>query len=180
MPRYIVLLRAVNLGGVTQVAMARFREILEDLGLTEVRTLLQSGNAVGRADAWTAPALEAAVEKELTQSYGRAAEVFVRSAGEWSAILAANPFPREAETDPARLVLTLLKSPPSAAAWRSLDAAIEGREYARGRGREAYIVYPDGIGRSKLTAQRIERSLGCRGTSRNWNTVRKLAAAASA
>jgi uncharacterized protein (DUF1697 family) len=49
----------------------------------------------------------------------------------------------------------------------------------RAKGRHAYIYYPDGVGRSKLTAALIEKHLGCRGTARNWNTVQKLAAIVS-
>jgi uncharacterized protein (DUF1697 family) len=66
------------------------------------------------------------------------------------------------------------------AAVAALQSAIAGRETVRAKGREAYITYPDGMGRSKLTTALIEKHLGCRGTARNWNTVLKLAAAAGA
>ena len=54
------------------------------------------------------------------------------------------------------------------------QAAIKGPEIVRGEGRQAYIVYPDGVGRSKLTATLIEKKLRTRATGRNWNTVLKL------
>jgi uncharacterized protein (DUF1697 family) len=56
----------------------------------------------------------------------------------------------------------------------ALQGAIKGREQVRVKGRQAYITYPDGIGRSKLTMAVIEKALGTRGTGRNWNTVLKL------
>ena len=62
----------------------------------------------------------------------------------------------------------------SAANVAALQKAIVGREVVRAKGRCAYIVYPDGIGRSKLTGALIEKKLGTRGTARNWNTVLKL------
>ena len=62
---------------------------------------------------------------------------------------------------------------------KALQQAIKGREVVRAKGRFAYIVYPDGIGRSKLTSALIEKMLGTRGTGRNWNTVLKLAALAA-
>ena len=68
-----------------------------------------------------------------------------------------------------------LKDAPSAAAVKALTAAIKGRETFRAAGRNAYVVYPDGIGRSKLTNALIEKTLETRGTARNWNTVLKLA-----
>jgi uncharacterized protein (DUF1697 family) len=61
-----------------------------------------------------------------------------------------------------------------------LQAAIRGPEMVRSVGRQLYVAYPEGIGRSRLTGSLIERRLGTRGTGRNWNTVVKLAAALAA
>jgi uncharacterized protein (DUF1697 family) len=71
-----------------------------------------------------------------------------------------------------------LKSAPRAPQVEALRAAIKGRERVEVDGRHAYLFYPDGIGRSKLTNAVIESRLGARGTGRNWNTVQKLAALA--
>ena len=67
----------------------------------------------------------------------------------------------------------------TAAQVSALQAAIKGREIVKARGKQAYFVYPDGVGRSKLTIQVIEKALGTRGTARNWNTVLKLGELAS-
>jgi uncharacterized protein (DUF1697 family) len=87
-------------------------------------------------------------------------------------------FEAEAKSDPGHLVVMALKDAPAASAVKALQAAIKGREIVRAAGRHAYIVYPDGIGRSKLTNALIEKTLATRGTARNWNTVMKLAAMA--
>jgi uncharacterized protein (DUF1697 family) len=71
-----------------------------------------------------------------------------------------------------------LKEAPSREDVIALQTAIKGREVVRAEGRHAYIVYPDGVGRSRLTNALIERKLGTRGTGRNWNTVLKLGALA--
>ena len=71
-----------------------------------------------------------------------------------------------------------LKDAPDAADVKALQAAVKDREVIRADGRQAYIVYPDGIGRSRLTSALIEKKLGTRGTGRNWNTVVKLNALA--
>jgi uncharacterized protein (DUF1697 family) len=73
-----------------------------------------------------------------------------------------------------------LKDAPDAEAVEALRAAIKSREVVHAEDRHAYIVYPDGIGRSRLTNRVIEGKLGTRGTGRNWNTVLKLAELASA
>jgi len=178
MAAFIALLRAVNLPGHNKVGMADLRALLEKLGFEEPRSLLQSGNLVFGSEGRTSAQLESLLEAEAKKRLGLDTDFFVRSAREWKALMAANPFSDEAKRDPAHLVVLCLKAAPGRPALTALQAAIVGREVVATEGRQAYAVYPDGIGRSKLTAALIERKLGTRGTGRNWNTVLKLAAAA--
>ena len=122
------------------------------------------------------PSLERTLATEVERRLAIATDFFVRTASEWREVVAGNPFPKEAKLDPGHLVLMTLKDKPAAQAARDLDSAITGSEMARIDGRHAYIVYPDGIGRSRLTIALIEKKLGTRGTGRNWNTVLKLEA----
>jgi uncharacterized protein (DUF1697 family) len=94
--------------------------------------------------------------------------------------MAANPFAEAASNDPSHLLVMPMKTAPAAGAEAALLAMIKGRELAQVIGACAYLVYPDGIGESKLTSAVIERALGVAGTARNWNTVTKLAAMADA
>jgi uncharacterized protein (DUF1697 family) len=114
--------------------------------------------------------LEAASTKHL----GVTTDYFVRTAKEWRAIIDENPFSREAKSDPGHLLMMCLRDAPSPTQVKALQAAIKGRETVKAKGRQAYVYYPDGVGRSKLTIKVIERALGTRGTARNWNTVLKL------
>ena len=157
--------------------MADLRDFMTSLGLDGVTTLLQSGNVVFQSDV-SADRLEQQLERASEERFGARIEFFVRSAAEWNAMIAANPFPKEAKADPSHLLAVVLKKPPTAATVTALQQAITGREVVRAKDRCAYIVYPDGIGRSKLTSALIEKMLGARGTGRNWNTVLKLAALA--
>lgn len=174
--RHVALLRAVNLPGHNKVAMADLRALLEELGLDEPRSLLQSGNLVFGAERATPGELEAMLAREAEARLGLATDFFVRTAAEWRAIIETNPFPSEAEEDPSHLLVLTVKEAPSPDRVARLQAAIKGRERARAVGRQAYVVYPDGIGRSKLTAKLIERHLETSVTGRNWNTVLKLQA----
>lgn len=173
----IALLRAINLAGLNTVAMADLRELMTSLALEDVTTLLQSGNVVFRSDK-TTDNLEQQLERAAEKQFGSRIEFFVRTAAEWKAMIAANPFPKEVKADPAHVLAVVLKTAPTAAKVDALQKAIKGREVVRANGRCAYIVYPDGVGRSKLTSALIEKTLGTRGTGRNWNTVLKLAALA--
>ena len=80
---------------------------------------------------------------------------------------------------PEKLLLSqLLKQAANAKDVKAVQAAIAGPEIIRAEGRHLYIVYPAGIGKSRLTNALIEKKLGIRGTARNWNTVLKIAALA--
>jgi uncharacterized protein (DUF1697 family) len=179
MTAHIAFLRAVNVGGRSKVAMADLRKAFADLGYEDARTVLQTGNVVFTAKAGGA-ALEAELEKALDAALGLKTDVIIRSARDWDRVIAANPFPEEATSDPSHLVVMPLKAKVARSAVEDLAAAIKGREIVRAEGAELYITYPDGIGRSKLTIGLIEKKIGCRGTGRNWNTALKIAEAVRA
>jgi uncharacterized protein (DUF1697 family) len=178
MAKHIVLLRGINVAGKNLVAMADLRAALQDLGFASCHTLLQSGNVVLDSPRLTRDKLERLLETETSKRLKVQCDYLVRTTQEWRAIITGNPFQDEAQNDPGHLVVMCLKTAPAKAAVQDLVVAICGRELIRAVGRELYLVYPAGIGRSKLTGALIERKLNTRGTARNWNTVLKLAALA--
>jgi uncharacterized protein (DUF1697 family) len=175
----IALLRAVNVTGYNRVAMTDLRGLLTNLGLENPRSLLQSGNLLFHGGRRSPIQLERLLERETASRLDLQTDFFVRTGAEWQQIVAANPFRREAARDPGHLIVMFLKAAPSAEHLRSLRAAIKGREVVDINDRHAFIVFPDGVGRSRLTTTLIERKLETRGTGRNWNTVLKLSALAS-
>jgi uncharacterized protein (DUF1697 family) len=177
---YIALLRGINVGGHKKVAMSELRDFATALGFEDVQTLLNSGNLVLRGEASSGPALERLLEEQAETRLSLRTAFFVRTAKELDAMIASNPFPAEAKSDPGHLVVQFLKDAPGAGAVKALQEASKGPEIVRADGKQLYVVYPAGIGRSKLTADLMERSLGTRGTGRNWNTVLKLGALAQA
>jgi uncharacterized protein (DUF1697 family) len=176
MATYIALLRAVNVGGTGMLPMADLRRFFATLGYPETQTVLQSGNVVFRAPARSTTGLERLLEAEAAARLGIATAFMVRTAAEWRALVAANPFAAAARDDPARLLVMFLKASPEPRQVKALQAAITGREEVRVKGQQAYVTYPDGSGKSKLTNAVLERALGSSCTGRNWNTVLKLAA----
>lgn len=155
--------------------MADLKALAEGAGLSEARTVLQSGNLIFQSKK-TSAALEKLLEGALTKELGLKTPVIVRSAAEWHEALDKNPFTAEARKDPGHLVLMPLKAVPTKGAVATLEAAIVGRERIKLVGQDLYLVYPDGIGESKLTITVIEKKLGVSGTGRNWNTAQKIAA----
>jgi uncharacterized protein (DUF1697 family) len=173
---YVALLRGINVAGHNMIAMAELRTFAEGLGLKQVRTLLQSGNLIFESPGRTPAKLEQLLEKESKTRFGVAIDYIVRSANELHEAISDNPFEKMAEEDPSHLVCMFLKRAPAAESVKSLQSSIVGPEVVKNIEKHLYVTYPAGIGQSKLTNVRIEKRLGVRGTARNWNTVRKLAA----
>jgi uncharacterized protein (DUF1697 family) len=175
---HIGLLRAVNVAGHNKIGMAELRALLVSLGMSGVRSLLQSGNLVFESNDGRSEQLESMLEEAAKQRLGPQTDFVVRTRNDWRKIVADNPLREEAEGDPSHLLVMFLKAAPGRSKVEALRKAIKGRETIRSKGRQLYIVYPDGIGRSRLTTKLIEEALGTRGTGRNWNTASKLGAMA--
>ena len=175
MAAYALFLRGINVGGNKLVPMADLRALIEKLGFTEVSTLMQSGNAVFRGPAQAPPALEKRFESAVAKRFGFESDCILRTAKEWTALMAENPFPSEARSAPGHLLVVLLREAPRMGAVEAVRAAIKGPEQVGLVGRQLWAVYPVGQGTSKLTLPVIEKALGTRGTARNWNTVTKVA-----
>src|SRR5690242_4837587 len=124
--------------------MGALRDLCADAGLEDARTLLNSGNVVFRSTGRAAE-IESRLQREIARCLSVTTEVFLRTAGEWKKMVAANPFPDAAQNDPGHLIVMPLRAKPSTAAVAALRAAIVGREVVEVVGREAFIVYPDGV-----------------------------------
>jgi uncharacterized protein (DUF1697 family) len=168
MPVFVVLLRAVNVGGAGKLTMSDLKRLCEEAGFRNVRTYIASGNVVAERDGAEAQA-KAALEAELRTYAGKLVGVIVRTAAEMSEVAALKPFP---DRSASRTVAIFLDHAPAADALK--DVKGQANEELRLGAREIYVHYPDGIGRSKL---RISAAEG--GTARNMNTLAKLAAMAA-
>ncbi len=174
MPTYVALLRGINLGSKRRVAMADLRALLAGLGYDDVRTHLQSGNAVFRAGSRSPASVRSAVEKAIATGLRMDVDVVVRSAAQLASVVDADPFAGTA-TDPARYLVTFLdKAPPKG--WLSdVDVASYQPEQVAVRGAEIYLWLPEGVHTSRLARLVGDAKLGGTATSRNWNVVRRLA-----
>jgi len=176
MTAYVAFLRAVNVGGRNKVPMARLRDALTDAGLEEVATVLQSGNVVFRSRK-SAAAVAKAVGGAIEEAFALKIGVVIRSAAELAAVAANNPFldGGDDDPDPKSLHVAVLSARPTAAAVAKLDPGRSPPDAFVVHGREVYLSYPNGSGRSKLTLDYLEKTLGVTGTARNWRTVQRLA-----
>ncbi|WP_215409006.1 DUF1697 domain-containing protein [Janthinobacterium sp. JC611] len=167
----VALLRGINVGRAKRVAMADLRKLLGDLGFTQVRTVLNSGNVVYDGGK-VAPADAAArIEEALVLKLGVAARVTVLSASQFAELIEQNPLAPAA--DAARLLTLVLNNPADIQRLAPLlQQPWQPEALALGRW-AAYAWCPDGVLASKLVAA-LGVLLGDGVTSRNWATMQKL------
>jgi uncharacterized protein (DUF1697 family) len=158
--------------------MSDLQTLFSDLGFFGARTVLQTGNVVFEAPPGDDKAMENRLEAECSKRLGLDPDFLIRSDADWGGVIARNPFPGFASVSPASMVVAFAKDAPDPDAIAALEAATEGQpERLKVNGREIYIIYPNGQGRSKLSLSKIERKHpSVRATARNWNTVLKIAA----
>jgi len=178
MPRYLALLRGINVGGRNKVAMADLRQIAADLGYTDVSTYIQSGNLLFTATGNDAAGLATALERRIAERLGVRPVVVVLSEAELARVIADNPFPDEPNP---RLVHAVFRNDDHSASGLAAIAAAAKTAQASGSRDEAVIVgrtlflhTPDGFGRSQLAAQLVSSAAQAAGTARNWATVTRL------
>ncbi len=164
MATYIAFLRGINVGGNTILSMSELRSICDNLEFKNVRTFIQSGNVIFESEL-PEEVLIKKLEGALQDSKQKQIPVVIRSANELEAVLSCNPFPN---ANPAQVGVLFLSTQVPQDLLK--DITIPTFEELVISGREIYIYYPNGMGRSKLKIPVMAQQ----GTVRNINTVAKL------
>ena len=172
--RHVALIRGINVGKAKRVAMADLRALVEELGYTDVRTLLNSGNVVFTVPPKSPGDPAARMEEALASKVGFSARFTVLSAAELATVAAENPL-REVADDPSRLLVAFVKNPPDLARLEPLAKRDWGADTLALGTRAAYLWCGGGILASKLPEE-VGRALRDGVTTRNWATVTKLQA----
>lgn len=166
------MLRGINLGPSRRVGMAELRQVLDEAGLGEVRTYLQSGNAVLSSELEPS-ALELQCVEVISQRFGFDVPVVARTGAELARVVSADPLGDVAQ-NPKRYQVSFLSSELPAKTVDALHELAAGGERLAVLGREAYAWHPEGVARSKLWNALASPSLGVTATARNWTTVTAL------
>jgi uncharacterized protein (DUF1697 family) len=174
---WVALLRGVNVGGHKKLPMAEFREVLSALGLQNVATYIQSGNAVFRSSAKGAD-LAKLIGNAVSDSFGFEADVFVLSRENLRSAISKNPYP-QAELDPKTLHLFFLQDAETPLNQHELQPFATNQEAVQQIGSVVYLQTPNGFGRSDL-ATRMPRIIKSPMTGRNLRSCQKIAELANA
>ncbi len=175
MPRYVALLRAVNVGG-RVVRMERLRQVFEETGLTGVSTHIASGNVLFTAGRGRAAVLETKIEKALEAALGYPVAAFLRTPAELAAVAAQRPFPDEDLGEAHGVYVGFLKEPLSTERHDLVHGFRTPTDEFAVSGREVWWLCRIRSSDSEFSGARLEKALGLSATFRNISTVRALAA----
>jgi uncharacterized protein (DUF1697 family) len=177
MPVVVSMLRGVNVGGHNLIKMDALCALYESLGLQDPQTYVQSGNVVFRAKERELARLAPRIGNEIERRFGFRPCVILRTSSDLRDVIDRNPFAARRDLDPSKLLVTFLATDPVPDAREKLIGIKPDPEELRIAGRELYVYFPNGMGRSKLPPL-LDRILKNSGTARNWNTVTRLLAMA--
>lgn len=179
---YIALLRGINVGGKNKIKMAELRDVLTGIGLSHVRTYIQSGNILFESEQ-EENTLKMQMEQAIKNQFGFAVSVILRTKDEWEKMIQNCPFTDEdikkAQSTAVgeSLYVTMLEQVPDLAKVQQLEASNFGEDQYKIVGRDVYLLFHHSIRNSKLAYQ-VEK-LSSPSTTRNWKTIDKLYALAS-
>jgi uncharacterized protein (DUF1697 family) len=174
MTTYVALLYSIVIDAKRRVLMSDLRAIAESLGYRNVRTLVSTGNLVFETEETSVPSIETALEKAFAAFHSKHVDIIVKTSGDWKRLVAANPFLAEAEAEPDRVGIRVMRDPlrPDLAAFlRPYQTSGERVALIDGH---VWVHYRGQISLSKLTGQLTPKRMGGIGTARNWNTVKRL------
>ncbi len=172
MPRFVALLRGVNVGKGKRVPMAELKAMLEGLGYTDVITLLNSGNAVFTSAARSPRKHEASIATALQVTMGVTTPVIVKSAADWSAILSASPI-NPPEADHSKYLVAFAAEEEALLDLEPLQDLAQAPEWFIVTKVAAFLHCPTGVLQSRV-GEALLGKVGKRVTTRNWTTVLKL------
>ncbi len=176
----VAMLRGVNLGSYQKIKMDALKTLCTSLGLRDVQTYIQSGNLVFREDGEDPGTLARRLEKAIEAGFGFRPSVIVRTASELRKVIAKNPFAGRAESSPTgcwSFSWTVLQRGKPVI---SCLGYLAPRRSCVSTGARSISTIPTEWLTLKIPLVRIEKTLQCASTGRNWNTVNKLMAMAEA
>lgn len=171
MPILISMLRGVNLGPHNRIKMDALRSLYESLDFQNPRTYVQSGNVIFRCKEKNPAPVAKKIQNAIAEKFGFRPEVILRTTKELRKAIDANPFSARHDVNPAQLLITFLAAEPGPEAHTTLRNLKIQREELHLIGRELYIYFPDGIGKSKVPWSSVEKLLKVTGTARNLNSA---------
>ncbi len=170
---YLALLRGINVGGRNKLPMQELVQLFVEVGCSDVRSYIQSGNVIFNADSALAETIPARISRAIAEYSGYEIPVVLRTIEQLRNAIRSNPF-LDAGAAADALHILFLAGSPERHRVDSLDPNRSRPDAFAVRGQEIYLYLPNGVARTKLTNDYFDSKLSTMSTGRNWRTVNKL------
>jgi len=174
MPRYVSILRGINVSGKNKIKMTELADLYRSLAFTAVESYIQSGNVVFGSPAGSNQEIASMIEEGIKEAFGLEVPVIVRSKKDFQKVISHNSFISRTGIDPAFLHVTFLERKPGKDRLAAFSPSGLGQDEFAVSATEVYLYCPGGYGKTKLSNAFLEKQLGVTATTRNWKTVNTL------
>ncbi len=175
MQKYVAFLRGINVGGNKKVPMAELKKILEKIGLKNVKTLLASGNVVFEADSNKIDELQTSISSAIEKAFKFRVPVLLRSFSELQRLVALDPFKKITVTPQTRLYVTFLTEKVKDKTSSNFFPPNNSFTILSKTKSEVFSVLDLSITGTPEAMGALEKEFGKEVTTRNWNTILKIA-----
>ncbi|WP_417941007.1 DUF1697 domain-containing protein [Flavobacterium sp. RS13.1] len=171
---HLALLRGINVSGHNMMKMEALKTMLENIGFTNVRTYLQSGNVFVDTDEESASKVGFMIKQEIFKVFGHEVPIVVIAKEDLELCFKNNPFLKEKEVDSKKLYVAFVSIVLKKENINDLKISQFKPDEASIDGNRIFIKYAIGAGKTRFDQKYIEKKLNVTATIRNWNTVTNL------
>lgn len=172
--KHLALLRGINVSGHNIIKMEALKTMLENIGFTNVKTYIQSGNVFVETEDESGFGVGFKIKQEIFKTFGHEVPVIVIDKNDLELCLKNNPFLEDKEVDTKKLYVAFISKELPSSAINELKISQFKPDEAVIDGNRIFIKYDIGAGKTRLDQKYIEKKLNVTATMRNWNTINKL------
>lgn len=170
----ISMLRGINVGGHAKIKMDALRTLYSSLKFENPQSYVQSGNVIFQTEERDLDKIAKRIQQAIEKQFACCPEIMLRSLDELRSVVKKNPFAKRSDVEPNKLLVSFLLADPGIQARKTLLGQKFAPEELHAVGKQLYIYFPNGVGKSKLPWRSIDKILHTPSTGRNWNSVTKM------
>jgi uncharacterized protein (DUF1697 family) len=174
MTTHLALLRGINVSGHNMIKMEALKLALQNIGFTNVKTYIQSGNVFVDSEEDSAAKVGFIIKQEIFKSFGHDVPIVIINQADLDACFKNNPYLKDKEVDTKKLYVAFVSKLLTNDSIHELKISQFKPDEASVDGTRIYIKYDIGAGKTRLDQKYIEKKLNLTATIRNWNTVTQL------
>lgn len=175
MAKLVGFLRGINVGGHHKLPMAELKSLLTNLGCENVNTILNSGNIVFETKKKDIAGLERMIETALNENFGFPVPTILIPHEQINELVNEDPFASVEIHKNIRLYVSFLKEPSTIKLKLPYISKDKSYKIIDSKNKIIISVLDITTSNTPKGMEDLEKLFGKNITTRNWNTIQKLA-----